>query len=372
MKVVHVECGRHLYGGAQQVLYLLRGLQGDADRHVLACPPGSAIAGAAAGEGIPIRSLPMAGDVDPLLLPRLVRLLRDERPDLVHLHSRRGADPWGVLAARPLGIPVVLSRRVDNPEPRWLVAAKYGLVSRVIAISEAIRHVLLREGVPPAKVVCVPSAVDTDVFAPGCDRPWFSAALGVEPGRPAVGMLAQFIPRKGHQVLLDAVPSVLAEHPRTVFLLFGKGPLQGRVREEVARRALTDSVRFPGFRADVARVLPCLDLLVHPAFTEGLGVALLQAASAGVPIVGTRVGGIPEVVEPGVNGLLVEPGDAPALARAICDLLADPGLARRLGAAGRARAVSRFGIGAMCAGNRAVYRAVLAEGAGVAGGGADA
>jgi glycosyltransferase involved in cell wall biosynthesis len=143
-------------------------------------------------------------------------------------------------------------------------------------------------------------------------------------------------------------------------LLFGQGPLADAVGRRVAGDPLlAPRVQLPGFRSDLDRILPCLDVLAHPAFMEGLGVALLQAAACGVPIVGGRAGGIPEIVRPGLNGSLVEPGDVAGLAAALNHLLASPELRARQGAAGRAWVERHFSIDAMVEGNLAVYRRLL-------------
>lgn len=356
MKVVHVEGGRHLYGGALQVLFLLEGLAREGVDNLLVCPPGSDVAARARGLGIGVREVPLAGDHDLIFIARLARILRTERADLVHLHSRRGVDVLGGIAARLAGIPGVLSRRVDNPEPRLAAAVKYRLYDRVITISEGIRRVLLAAGVPARKVICVPSAVDTERYRPGRgDRGAFRAEFGLAEGERTVAMIAQFIPRKGHRTLIDAMPAVLREHPRTRFLLFGRGPEEQRIRSLVAERSLNERVTFAGFRDDLEHVLPCIDLVVHPAYMEGLGVSLLQAAACGVPIVASAVGGIPEVVRDGENGLLVRSGDAVALAGAIARLLADAGLRNRNGAAGRHLVESEFSVAAMVREHLAIY-----------------
>jgi glycosyltransferase involved in cell wall biosynthesis len=359
VKSLHVESGMHLYGGALQVVFLLRGLRALGDDAVLVCPRDSAIA-AQARKHVRVREIDMRGDADIGLLGRLRAVIREERPDVVHLHSRRGSDLWGGLAARLEGVPAVLSRRVDNPEPRAWVALKYRLYQRVIAISEGIRRVLLDEGVAPQRVVCVHSAVDTARYRPGCVKPgWLHREFGLPDDHAVLAMVAQFIPRKGHRVLLDALPSVWETHPRTSVLLFGQGPEHSAIAAEVARRGWQARVRLPGFRDDLDLVLPCVDALVHPAAMEGLGVSLLQAAACGVPIVATRAGGIPEVVVDGRNGALVEPGDAVALGAALVRLLGAPELRRCYGEAGRALALERFSLDAMVAGNRAVYHAVM-------------
>lgn len=361
MKVLHVESGMHLYGGALQVVFISRGLQALGVSNVLACPEGSAIAEAAAQGGVAVRPMAMGGDADVGLVTRLRRLIRAERPDVIHLHSRRGADVWGGMAGRLEGVPVVLSRRVDNTEARWAVALKYRLYDRVIAISRGIQSVLASEGVPRSKLRCVPSAVDTAQYRPDTSAmDWFRAEFGVKPGQPVVGMVAQLIARKGHQTLLDAMPAVVQAHPDVKVLLFGQGPEAEKITTRVAASPLlTAHVSMAGFRKDLPKVLPCLDLVVHPAFMEGLGVALLQAAACGVPLIGGRAGGIPEIVRPGVNGELIEPGDVAGLAVAMNTLLSSRELRERYGQAGRALVMSHFSIETMVQGNLAVYRELL-------------
>jgi len=176
-----------------------------------------------------------------------------------------------------------------------------------------------------------------------------------------VALIAQFIPRKGHRVLVDAMPAVLARHPNVKVIFLGQGPQEAPLKQLVAERGLQASVLFGGFRTDLHRVMPSLDLVVHPAATEGLGVSLLQAASCGVPIVATRAGGIPEIVQPGLTGELVAPGDAPALAAALIQLLGDAPLRERYGQAARQWVLDGFSTRSMVEGNLAVYREVLAR-----------
>lgn len=360
MKIVHLEAGKHLYGGAYQVLLLLEGLVQRGVECLLVVPTGSEIEAEAVRRELPVRALPMAGDADLAFPFRFRRLLREETPDLVHLHSRRGADTLGALTTKILRLPTVLSRRVDNPEAGWSLGAKYRLFDAVITISEAIRDVLISQGVPQEKVHCVRSALGPTPFLGPCDGAVFRQTFDLPEECRPIGMAAQFIPRKGHRTLLDAAPAILEAHPTASFLLFGRGPLQEEIRGEVRRRGLADAFRLPGFREDLGALLPCLDLLVHPAEKEGLGIILLQASAAGVPSVATTVGGIPEAIAHGENGILVPPGDPPALAQGANRILADRALARRMGEAGQERVAELFSVDRMVEGNLAVYRSVLA------------
>ena len=358
MKVLHIESGRHLYGGAKQVLYIMEGLAQRGVENLLACPPGAHIAQPARASA-QVFELPMKGDLDFGLVGRLRRLIAAEQPDLVHIHSRRGADLWGGLAARRAGVPCVLSRRVDNPEPRWLVKLKYRLYDHVITISQGIRQVLLAEGLAPERVSCVRSAVDPKPYLIDYDPAGFKSALGLAPDALLAGTVAQLIPRKGHRHLLAALPAVLERHPRLQVLIFGRGPLEAELRQAISDQGLSGQVRLLGFCDDLPAVLGCLDLLVHPADMEGLGVSLLQASAARVPIIATRAGGMPEAVRDGQNGLLIAPGDVAGLAAAMNRLLDDAALRQTMGQAGRQLVLDEFSIGAMCEGNLAVYRRLL-------------
>lgn len=360
MKVLHVEGGRNLYGGAQQVLYLLEGLFRRGIKNILVCRKSTAIARAAAPFA-EVRAISMGGDLDFLLIARLLRLIRQIQPDLVHLHSRIGADVMGGIAARWAGVPVVHSRRQDNPESPWVVALKYRLHDRVIAISEEIGKVLLSEGLPADKLRCVRTAVDPRPFRVCPDRPWLCREFELPEESLLIGVIAQFIARKGHRFLLATLPRLRERFPNLHVLFFGKGPLESQLKRSVQRFGLSGHVHFPGFREDLPRILPCLDLVVHPALREGLGVSLLQAASASLPIVASRAGGIPEVVRDGINGLLVPPGDVEALENAITMLLADPETARRMGQQGRELIEREFSVEGMVEGNLAVYHELWQE-----------
>ncbi|NIR61614.1 MAG: glycosyltransferase, partial [Gammaproteobacteria bacterium] len=339
----------------------IEGLAAAGCRNVLVCPRGSAIAEAARGAAV-VREVPMRGDADLAFIARLWRIIRRERPHLVHLHSRRGGDLLGGIAARLASVPAVVTRRVDNPEPRWWARVKYPLFAGVIVISEGIRRVLIDEGVDPDRIFTVPSAVAVDRHRPGCDRTWLRRTFEIEHGTRVLAMVAQFIERKGHRHLIAALPRIVRRHPNVRVLLLGKGPRESAVRDEAAAAGVADYLRFAGFRDDLERVFPCLEGLVHPAEMEGLGVALLQASAAGVPCVASAVGGIPEIVRDGETGWLVPPGDAAALAEATNALLDDREGARQRGIAARRHVESAFSIPVMVEGNLAVYRSVL-EGA---------
>ena len=391
MKTLHLETGRHLYGGPRQVLLLLDGLRQRGVEVLLACPTGSAIADAATAAGHEVITHAIGGDLDVSAISFLSRTIERRKPDLLHAHSRRGADFFGGLAATIARIPAVLTRRVDNPDTPVFGSLKYVAYDRVVAISDAVRAQLERQGVTPAKLHTIRSSIDAAACQPTWTREQFQAEFNLQPTSRVVAVVAQLIPRKGHALLLEAWPRILARCPDARLLVFGRGPLEAELRSHAGQPGVqrvaavpagaqpadadpaspatpASSITFAGFRPDLRDFLGRIDLLVHPATREGLGVGVLEAQAAGVPVVALNAGGVPEVVVDGVTGLLVAPGNAatpPAalatsLATAVIQLLDDPGRRLKLGTAAAARIRAEFSPDRMVEDYIALYREVLA------------
>ncbi len=357
MSVVHVETGRRLYGGALQVLYLAQGLEERGVESVVMAPRGSEIVAAARDRGLRVEAFPYLGEADPTGLMRMAWRFSRPDVDVVHLHSRRGADTLGGVAGAVARAPVVLTRRVDNRDPGWMVGAKYALYRRVVAISAAVRDVLVDQGVPREKIALVHSAVDAAKWQAPRSRDELGREFDLDPGAPVAAMVAQFVPRKGHAVLVRALAGLRRRgRPAPIVVLFGRGPLREKVARLAEAAGVGGQLRFAGFRDDLADWMGAFDFCVHPALMEGLGVAAMQAGAAGLAVAGGRAGGIPEIVEHGGTGLLCAPGDAGELADAIARLVGDPEAARAMGGRARRRVEARFSVDAMVEGNLEVYR----------------
>jgi glycosyltransferase involved in cell wall biosynthesis len=366
MKSLHVELGRHRLGGTMQVYYLMRGLKARGEPAVLVCPRGSVLHGMAEREGLPVRPVDFGGDADLRFIPRFMRILREERPDIVHLHSRRGADTLGLVAARLAGIgKVIVSRRVDDPvKPGWLTRLRYvTLPDLVITVSKGIARVLEAAGVPASHIRQVYSAIDVGTYQSSLGQVQARARLGLPEAVPVLVVIAQLIPRKGHRFLLQALPEILVRHPHTRVLFAGEGESEAELKAQVQDMGLAACVQFLGYRDDIGDVLRACDVLVHPATMEGFANVAMQAMAAGLPVVSSAVGGMPESVRDGVTGLLVPPQDPAALAAAIVKLLDDASLRERLGRQGREIVQREFTTDVMVEGNLAVYRALLGSAA---------
>jgi len=361
MKVLHIETGRHLYGGAKQVAYIIEGLHQRGIENILVCQQGSAIA-TEVSQMAAVHQLSLHGDVDFRLMFQVRRLIKQYRPDIIHCHSRRGADIWGGIAGRMASLPTVLSRRVDNLESAWLVQKKYSLYDKVICISEGIRQVLLKQGVPEQKVITVRSAIDISAWEPNCNRKAFNREFNTQTDQLLLGMVAQLIPRKGHSLVLQAMQQLGSDYPNLQLICFGQGPLRQSLQQEAIERGLQGSVQFTGFRDDLPKWLSCIDILVHPALTEGLGISLIQAAACKLPLIASRAGGMPEIVRDHLNGLLIEPGDLAGLKEALKRLTDEPETRQQFGLAGRQLVEQEFSIEQMVEGNLAVYRELTSSG----------
>jgi glycosyltransferase involved in cell wall biosynthesis len=339
----------------------MNGLASHGVRNTLVCPPDSAIATAADPARVDVHCIPLAGDLDALFGTRLARWLPDAKADLMHVHSRRGADIWGGLAARSGGLPAVLTRRVDNPEVPFLGRAKYAMYSQIIAISQQIQRQLVADGAAADKIQLVYSAIDAASCEPRWTRQQFLECFEFTADNRVVVCAAQMILRKGHANLLNAWVEVARAHPQARLLLLGQGGEESHLRWLVENLRISESVHIAGFRADLRDFLGCADALVHAPSHEGLGVVLLEAQAAGLPVVVTDAGGAAEAVSADETALVVPVDDLEALSSALTRLLEDPQLRERLGAAGALRARQQFAPEVMVNGNLSVYRQLLQD-----------
>ena len=361
-RTLHVETGMHSLGGPAQVVYLMTGLKNRGYDTTIICPRGSSVSQHAAAAGLNVITLPLRTDLDISFVPRLYRIIKQVDPDIVHLHSRRGADIMGGIAARLAKVPaVVLSRRIDNPVRRGLLSyLKYGpLCDHIIAVSNGVAGALTKGGVEPDKITRVHSVTDAKRYQKKGSEDKIRSEFGLDEGTNIIAVIAQLIERKGHRFLLQAMPKILESFPKTVILVLGEGQLEGNLRELAASLGIQDKVIFAGFRNDIGELLSITTVLVHPATMEGFANCVLQAMAAKVPVVVSAVGGMPESVHDGVNGILIPPKDVDALADAVMRLLGDPDLRRRMGAAGRQIVEEQFSVDGMVNGVIDVYNKVL-------------
>jgi len=357
-------------GGAEDhLLSLVRNLDPGRVRPSVCCigrrgPIGAEIEAA----GVPVTELGRlrTGGFDRGIVSLLRERIRREKIDLVHSHMYH-ANLYGRLAAFREGVRAVVSvhntyvrarmrRRILN---RWLARR----TPVVLAGSEAIRDDILRfDGVPPQKVRVVPYGVDVDRFQSALDRAEARARLGEPGGRFLVGTVGRLEEQKGQKDLVAAVARLRREGVPATLLLVGSGREEARLREQVLAEGIEGDVRFLGTRRDLPELFRAMDVFAFPSLWEGFPIALLSAMAAGLPVVVTPVGGVPEVVRHGANGLIVPAGDSRALAEAIRNVHDDPGAASALGRAASATIRERYSQRSTALRIMDIYDEVLAAG----------
>jgi glycosyltransferase involved in cell wall biosynthesis len=256
----------------------------------------------------------------------------------------------GVPAARLAGVPVIISSRRYLADFDWwqsplrlkLLRLAYRSSTQVVVNSTSIRELLVtREHISPTKVCVIPNGVDVDKFtAAAPDRKRRLPAVGRE--SKLIAVVANMFPVKGHASLVVAAKTICRDYPNAIFLLIGDGQERPKLERQVKEMGLEPNFLFLGARKDVPELLACCDLSVLPSESEGLPNSVLEAMAAGLAVVATSVGGVPELIENEVSGLLVPPNNPSALSTAILRLLQDESLRQRLSSAGRDCVVTRF------------------------------
>lgn len=367
MNVLHLDTGTEWRGGQQQVLYLTQGLQELGVISVVATPSGSPLARALRKRNLPVIEIPHSAPYAPKSVRRVQKILAERSWNVLHMHTAH-AHTLGFLSlrfppARSFHKPAfVVSRRVDFvPHGDPLTRLKYTSGGQFfVCVSQAIRRVLEEYGVPPRTLYVVRSGVTLPELPGRERRNELRKELSVEPDRFLLGAIGQLVPHKGHRFLLEAFATVHSSLPNAHLVLIGSGELELRLKAQTADLDLNGSVTFAGYRSNAASYLPAFDLFVHSSVEEGLGTTILDAGAAGLAIVATRAGGIPESVLDGETAVLVEPADPESMARAILDLSQDPARRSAMGAAGHRFVASTRSDRHMVEETLATYQEILA------------
>ncbi len=369
MKILHIVTLSE-WGGAQHIVYLLaKYLQAEHDISV-ACAPGGLLGERLHELGIRVIEIPELCRLphpfkDLRALWKLYRLIQTEQFDIVHTHSTK-AGLLGRFAARLANVSIILFTAHGwafcEGRPwlwRWLLAQAERLPAlfstKIICVSEHDRQLALKFGVAPQeKLTVIYNGLDPSPFASSTDPNELRRELGLPPSEKIITMVGRLAPPKDFETLLAACEGL--EHPSWRLLILGDGPLRSRVVRVIGTKGLQNRVLLMGERQDVPRFLQASDIFVLSSRWEGLPLVVIEAMLAGLPVVATRVGGVPELVEDGVTGLLVPPKDPRALRRALAQLLSSPELCERLGSSGQRRALERFTAEKMIAQVRDLYR----------------
>ncbi|MFA5027178.1 MAG: GT4 family glycosyltransferase PelF [Candidatus Methylomirabilota bacterium] len=323
-----------------------------------------------AGAGVEWSQIPhLRREVHPVrdlaALAGLRQAIRRFRPDIVHTHSSK-AGFVGRAAARLAGVRHIVHTPHGHIFDGYFnpVATKtfIGLerlaarwTDRFVTLSDEEARDHLRHGIGrPEQFVTIPSGVDLDPILQ-------ATPIRPAPGRPVVGTVARLVPVKGIEHLIEAAPAILRGAPSASLLIVGDGELRAPLAARARELGLADRIHFTGFRQDVPALIAGMDVFVLPSLNEGMGRVLVMAMALGKPIVATRVGGVPELLNGGEAGMLVPPANPAALAEAVLALIRNPDQAERIAAAGRSRS-TRYSAQAMLEALAGLYREVVGGG----------
>ncbi|MBM7808230.1 glycosyltransferase involved in cell wall biosynthesis [Geodermatophilus bullaregiensis] len=308
-------------------------------------------------------TLPLPSPRDPRFGPRVTGFLAAHPADVFHCHVGTGSENWdGVRLGRSAGCAVVVQTQhlpyaLSSPRRRQAYFSAIAPVDRLIAVSTGLRRTYERIGVPAELFTTVANGIAP--LARRMPRAEARRALGLDAEQPVVLTVGRLTHMKAQWQLVDAVPDLVARFPQLAVVLLGDGPLREALVERTCALGVASAVQFAGHRPDARLLLAAADVFVLPSRYEGMSLAALEAMEAGLPVVATRVVGSEEVVVDGVTGALVPFGRPAELGAALAALIADPGLRRRQGAAGRRRYLAGFTRDRMAADTAAVYDGLL-------------
>lgn len=362
-------------GGAERLLELaLPYLDNSSFEYEVAylLPHKNALVPAFEQAGVPVFCLNRTRAYDARVVPQLVRLFRERRVDLLHLHL-----PYtgilGRVASRLAPVRAVVYTEHNLWERyHWLTSAAnrltFGYNDAVIAVSDEVKHSIQSqykfngklEGKP--KLCTILNGVDTDqLLADSQDRHSVKPEFGIPDHHQLVVHVANFTPKKRHEDLIRAARLVIDQEPQVTFLLVGQGPLEPDIRAQVKNLNLAGNVVFAGFRTDAPRLIGAADVFVLPSQFEGLPIAMLEAMALGRPVIASRVGGVPEVISDGVDGLLIDPLSPGQLAEKILAVINCEDLREKLANNALLKVREHFGVKRMVSSTEALYRTVLTE-----------
>jgi glycosyltransferase involved in cell wall biosynthesis len=360
--ILHTESSLGWGGQERRILAEAEAMRQRGHRLLLACDPRGQLYKRAKELGFSPYPLHCGGWRNPQAWWRLRCLLREQQVDILNTHS--SLDSWiGALAWRSLGkCPQLvrtrhLSTRVQANFPtRWLYQAPAAIITTGEVTRELLHH---RLGVPEDRIFSIPTGISLEEFAPREPDPELQARLQIPPGAFVIGTVAVLRSWKGHLYLLEALRELLRLGSPAYLLVVGDGPYREVIEPKIRELGLESWVGLAGYQDEVAPWIGLMDVVVLASYAnEGVPQSLLQAMAMGKAVVGTDLGGIPEVVIEGETGLLVPPRDATALALALRLLSEDAAHRAELGRRGREFVVEKFSLEQMAAAVEAVYEAV--------------
>lgn len=326
MKVLHLSSERTWRGGEQQIAYLIEELEKLNHNNFVICKKGSAFEKYCLNFGIEYLAVPFAGEWDLFTAYEIKNFCSYFNIDIIHAHSSHShamSVYANILGAKT---PVILSRRVDFPVGRTIFSRfkyNHGSIKKIICVSDCIKSIMVNSVYRPSRCLTIHDGIDLTKFSGTERNPGIREQLGIGKNQKIVGNISAIAPHKDYYTFIDTAEKVFSRRNDIVFLIVGDGPDFHKIQNYAKNKNLSGKIIFTGFRNDVIQIMPELDVFLMTSKTEGLGTTLLDAASCNIPIVATRAGGIPEIIEDGISGLLADVGDSDRLAENVLKIIDD-------------------------------------------------
>ncbi|MCS7070045.1 MAG: glycosyltransferase family 4 protein [Anaerolinea sp.] len=356
MQIVYIVYGRDIGGGEIVCLQQMRASRERGHDVCLLVPDEGSTADAARREGFEVEVFPLKRTFHFHRAVQFALWLKKRHIDLVHTHTTLEGMVLSRLGAWLAGVPIICHHHTghtynSNPVIRYLQRQGDNLTAAIstnLAVSEDTRRSRVLSGNPARKISVLPNGVHLHFPSRHTDVPDIRQIFAIPVNASIVGCVARLAPAKGQTDLIWSISSILSRTSDVHLVLVGADTNQGEYQQELSALAaglgIAEKVHFTGYWPDASKLIDHFDIFVLPSYREAMPMSILEAMAAAKPVIATHVNGVPEVVIDGVTGILVPPGDPKALADAILRLLHDPDLARRMGAAGRARVEEHFNL----------------------------
>lgn len=361
--ILHLSAIKSWGGGEQQLVYLFHELANQQLPQLLVCQTDSALASYCKQRNLPHVTYPSITGIDCHLAWRIAKLCKKHPINIIHAHDAH-TQTAALLARWLFNITprIIISRKVAFPiKKTWLARYKYNSphIDKIICISNAVRNTLTDVISDPEKLVVIQDGIDLSRFDAHLPNPALHQILCPQE-TVLIGTAAALVGSKDLFTFIKVAKVLIDRGITAKFIIMGEGPLRQELQAFANELQLAEHIDFLGFRQDVAKLLPALDIFMLTSKQEGMGSSILEAMACNIPVVATRVGGIPEIVIDGETGLLAEAGDVEALAKAVLQLIHNDTLRQHV-ICNASQQLKKFSVQQMAALTLAVYQAVLGK-----------
>lgn len=334
LNIIHIDTEKYWRGGQQQAFYLHKGLIKRDIKSLLICNLNSELKNKCENSNLPFAEISMFGEADLIAAYKISKICRKNKFNILHAHSAHSLSIAIMVKYFCPNVKLIGVRRVDfSVNKNYLSKLKYNSkkIDKIICISEFIKTVLLKDGINSDKLVTVRSGVDINKFNKIKPSKDFREKLDVKSDEILLGSIAAFAGHKDIPNLLRAFKIVSEKLDNVKLCLVGDGKLKDEIKQLIDELYLVKKVILPGYQQNVGEYLKSFDIFVLSSKKEGLGTSIIDALAVGLPVVATRAGGIPELIENNTNGVLVDIKNSNLLAGAIIELASDKNKMTELG-----------------------------------------